>query len=117
MLQEIGYCQGVENYSRHLDGREPGSAPATLLDYFPGDFLLVIDESHMTIPQIGAMYAGDRSRKETLVRHGFRLPSAMDNRPLRFDEFEKRINQVIYLSATPAEYERRRSSQDRRTDY
>ncbi|NLV91839.1 MAG: excinuclease ABC subunit UvrB [Firmicutes bacterium] len=111
MLQEIGYCQGVENYSRHLDGREPGSAPATLLDYFPGDFLLVIDESHMTIPQIGAMYAGDRSRKETLVRHGFRLPSAMDNRPLRFDEFEKRINQVIYLSATPAEYERRRSSQ------
>ena len=111
MLQEIGYCQGVENYSRHLDGREPGSAPATLLDYFPGDFLLVIDESHMTIPQIGAMYAGDRSRKETLVHHGFRLPSAMDNRPLRFDEFEKRINQVIYLSATPAEYERRRSSQ------
>lgn len=111
MLQEVGYCQGIENYSRHLDGREPGSAPATLLDYFPGDFLMVIDESHMTIPQIGAMYAGDRSRKETLVAHGFRLPSALDNRPLRFDEFEQRINQVIYLSATPGPYERKRSQQ------
>ncbi len=111
MLQEVGYCQGVENYSRHLDGREAGSAPATLLDYFPGDFLLVIDESHMTVPQISAMYAGDRSRKETLVGHGFRLPSALDNRPLRFDEFERRVNQVVYLSATPAEYEKKRSSQ------
>lgn len=111
MLQEIGYCQGVENYSRHLAGRKPGETPTTLLDYFPGDFLMVIDESHMTIPQIGAMYAGDRSRKETLVEHGFRLPSALDNRPLRFDEFERHINQVIYMSATPAEYERKRSQQ------
>ncbi|NMB11732.1 MAG: excinuclease ABC subunit UvrB [Firmicutes bacterium] len=111
MLQEVGYCQGVENYSRHLAGRAPGEAPATLLDYFPNDYLMVIDESHMTIPQIGAMYAGDRSRKETLVEHGFRLPSALDNRPLRFDEFEQRINQVIYLSATPAQYERQRSRQ------
>ena len=111
MLQEVGYCQGVENYSRHLAGRRPGVAPATLLDYFPNDFLMVIDESHMTIPQVGAMYAGDRSRKETLVEHGFRLPSALDNRPLRFDEFEERINQVIYLSATPARYERQRSRQ------
>jgi excinuclease ABC subunit B len=111
MLQEVGYCQGVENYSRHLAGRAPGEAPATLLDYFPNDYLMVIDESHMTIPQIGAMYAGDRSRKETLVEHGFRLPSALDNRPLRFDEFEQRVNQVIYLSATPAKYERQRSQQ------
>ncbi len=111
MLQEVGYCQGVENYSRHLAGRGPGESPTTLLDYFPNDYLVVIDESHMTIPQIGAMYAGDRSRKETLVEHGFRLPSALDNRPLRFDEFEERLNQVIYLSATPAQYERRQSSQ------
>lgn len=111
MLQEVGYCQGVENYSRHLADRGPGESPTTLLDYFPNDYLVVIDESHMTIPQIGAMYAGDRSRKETLVEHGFRLPSALDNRPLRFDEFEERINQVIYLSATPAQYERRQSSQ------
>ena len=111
MLQEVGYCQGVENYSRHLAGRGPGESPTTLLDYFPNDYLVVIDESHMTIPQIGAMYAGDRSRKGTLVEHGFRLPSALDNRPLRFDEFEERINQVIYLSATPAQYERRQSSQ------
>ena len=111
MLREVGYCQGVENYSRHLSGRAPGEPPATLLDYFPNDFLMVIDESHMTIPQIRAMYAGDRSRKETLVEHGFRLPSALDNRPLRFDEFEQRINQVIYLSATPGPYERERSEQ------
>lgn len=111
MLQEIGYCQGIENYSRHLAGRQPGETPTTLLDYFPSDYLMVIDESHMTIPQIRAMYAGDRSRKETLVEHGFRLPSALDNRPLRFDEFEKHINQVIYMSATPGEYERKRSQQ------
>lgn len=111
MLQEVGYCQGIENYSRHLSGRAPGETPTTLLDYFPNDYLMVIDESHMTIPQLGAMYAGDRSRKETLVEHGFRLPSALDNRPLRFDEFEKHINQVIYLSATPGPYERRRSQQ------
>ncbi|NMB24667.1 MAG: excinuclease ABC subunit UvrB [Firmicutes bacterium] len=111
MLQEVGYCSGVENYSRHLTGRAAGEAPATLLDYFPNDYLMVIDESHMTIPQVGAMYAGDRSRKETLVAHGFRLPSALDNRPLRFDEFEERVSQVIYLSATPAQYERQRSEQ------
>ena len=111
MMQEVGYCSGVENYSRHLAGRAPGEAPATLLDYFPNDYLMVIDESHMTIPQVGAMYAGDRSRKETLVAHGFRLPSALDNRPLRFDEFQQRINQIIYLSATPAQYERQRSQQ------
>ncbi len=105
MMQEIGFCQGIENYSRHISGRAPGSAPYTLMDYFPDDFLLVIDESHVTIPQVRAMYNGDRSRKETLVDFGFRLPSAFDNRPLCFSEFEERINQVIYVSATPAEYE------------
>ncbi len=111
MLQEVGYCQGIENYSRHLTGRRPGEAPATLLDYFPGDFLLFIDESHVTIPQLRAMYAGDRSRKETLIKYGFRLPSALDNRPLRFEEFEKAINQVIYVSATPGAYELQRAEQ------
>ncbi|NLK09147.1 MAG: excinuclease ABC subunit UvrB [Firmicutes bacterium] len=111
MLQEVGYCTGVENYSRHLAGRSEGDPPTTLLDYFPNDFLTIIDESHMTIPQIRGMYAGDRSRKETLVGHGFRLPSALDNRPLRFDEFEERISQVVYLSATPSQYERERSQQ------
>jgi len=111
MLQEVGYCQGIENYSRHLTGRRPGEAPATLLDYFPGDFLLFIDESHVTIPQLRAMYAGDRSRKETLIKYGFRLPSALDNRPLRFEEFEKAINQVIYVSATPGAYEMQRAEQ------
>ena len=105
MMQEIGFCQGIENYSRHISGRKPGSPPYTLIDYFPDDFLLVIDESHVTIPQIGAMYAGDRSRKDALVEYGFRLPSAYDNRPLNFAEFEKRINQVIFVSATPAKYE------------
>jgi len=110
MMQEIGFCKGIENYSRHLSGRAPGSAPYTLLDYFPKDFLLVIDESHVTIPQIGAMYNGDRSRKEALVEYGFRLPSAFDNRPLTFEEFNQRINQVIYVSATPAEYERKLST-------
>ena len=105
MMQEIGFCQGIENYSRHISGRKPGSPPYTLIDYFPDDFLLVIDESHVTIPQIGAMYAGDRSRKDALVEYGFRLPSAYDNRPLNFVEFEKRINQVIFVSATPAKYE------------
>ena len=105
MIHELGYCSGIENYSRHLDGRAPGEPPATLLDYFPEDFLLVIDESHQTIPQLRAMYNGDRSRKETLVEHGFRLPSALDNRPLRFEEFEERVNQVIYTSATPGPYE------------
>jgi len=110
MMQEIGFCQGIENYSRHISGRAPGSAPYTLLDYFPKDFLLVIDESHVTVPQIGAMYNGDRSRKQALVEYGFRLPSAFDNRPLTFDEFNERINQVIYVSATPAEYERKLST-------
>lgn len=105
LLEEMGYCKGIENYSRYLDGRPAGVPPFTLLDYFPKDFLLVIDESHLTIPQIGGMYEGDRSRKQTLVDHGFRLPSALDNRPLKFDEFEKRLNYVIYVSATPGPYE------------
>ncbi len=110
MLREMGYCPGVENYSRHLDGRRPGEPPWTLLDYFPADFLTVIDESHQTIPQIGGMYHGDRSRKETLVEYGFRLPSALDNRPLTFAEFEARIGQAIFMSATPGDYERRVSA-------
>jgi len=111
MLREIGYCPGIENYSRHLSQRPPGSPPWTLIDYFPDDFLLFIDESHMTIPQIAGMYHGDRSRKETLVEYGFRLPSALDNRPLSFHEFEQRVNQVIYTSATPGPYELEHSSQ------
>ncbi len=111
MLKEVGFCSGIENYSRHLAGREPGSRPQTLIDYFPDDFLLVIDESHKTIPQIGGMYAGDRSRKERLVEHGFRLPSALDNRPLQFDEFEELINQAIFVSATPGPYEAKHSEQ------
>ncbi|QCP08088.1 excinuclease ABC subunit B [Micrococcus luteus] len=105
MMQQMGYCNGIENYSRHIDGRPDGSAPHCLLDYFPDDFLLVVDESHVTIPQIGAMYEGDMSRKRTLVEHGFRLPSAMDNRPLKWDEFLERIGQTVYLSATPGAYE------------
>ncbi len=105
MLEEMGYCKGIENYSRYLDGRKPGEPPYTLLDYFPDDFLIFIDESHITIPQLRGMYRGDRSRKETLVEYGFRLPSALDNRPLTFEEFEERVNQVIYVSATPGEYE------------
>ncbi|HPJ71500.1 MAG TPA: excinuclease ABC subunit UvrB [bacterium] len=109
MMGEIGYCAGIENYSRHLDGRRPGEPPATLLDYFPDDFLLFVDESHITIPQVRGMYRGDRSRKETLVRHGFRLPSALDNRPLTFDEFQARIGPAVYVSATPAEYELKRA--------
>ena len=111
MMQEVGYCSGIENYSRHLAAREAGSAPATLLDYFPDDYLMFIDESHVTVPQIRAMHNGDRSRKESLVEYGFRLPSAYDNRPLRFDEFTQRINQVIFVSATPAEWERSMSGQ------
>jgi len=111
MLQEAGYCTGVENYSRHLSGRAPGSPPWTLLDYFPDDFMLFIDESHMTLPQIRGMYHGDRSRKETLVEYGFRLPSALDNRPLNFTEFQEHVNQVIYTSATPADYEYQHSQQ------
>ncbi|WP_411376307.1 excinuclease ABC subunit UvrB [Arthrobacter sp. MPF02] len=105
MMQQMGFCNGIENYSRHIDGRSQGSAPHCLLDYFPDDFLLVVDESHVTIPQIGAMYEGDMSRKRTLVDHGFRLPSAMDNRPLKWDEFLERIGQTVYLSATPGKYE------------
>ena len=111
MLREVGYCSGIENYSRHLDQRPAGSSPWTLVDYFPPDFLLVVDESHMTIPQVRGMFAGDRSRKETLVEFGFRLPSALDNRPLNFDEFEARIGQVIYTSATPGPYELGQASQ------
>ena len=111
MMREVGFCSGIENYSRHISGRAPGSAPFTLMDYFPEDYLLVIDESHVTIPQVRAMYAGDRSRKEALVEYGFRLPSAFDNRPLCFEEFEERINQVVFVSATPAQYEREHSAQ------
>ena len=111
MIREIGYCQGIENYSRYFDGRQPGDAPFCLLDYFPKDFIVFIDESHVTIPQIRAMYAGDRVRKEALVDYGFRLPSAFDNRPLKFDEFNSRIHQTIYVSATPAPYEKEKASQ------
>lgn len=110
MMREIGYCSGIENYSRHISGREKGSAPYTLLDYFPDDFLLVIDESHVTVSQVRAMYAGDKSRKDSLVEYGFRLPSAYDNRPLTFKEFEERINQVVFVSATPAQYEKEHST-------
>jgi excinuclease ABC subunit B len=105
LLEEMGFCPGIENYSRHLTGRQPGEPPPTLLSYFPHDFLLFIDESHVTVPQIGGMYRGDRSRKETLVEYGFRLPSALDNRPLNFEEFEGCVNRAIYVSATPADYE------------
>ncbi|POH57226.1 excinuclease ABC subunit UvrB [Arthrobacter glacialis] len=105
MMEQMGFCNGIENYSRHIDGREQGSAPHCLIDYFPDDFLMVIDESHVTVPQIGAMYEGDMSRKRTLVDHGFRLPSAMDNRPLKWDEFLERVGQTVYLSATPGKYE------------
>ncbi|MEM3563075.1 MAG: excinuclease ABC subunit UvrB [Candidatus Jordarchaeaceae archaeon] len=111
MLQEMGYCPGIENYSRHLDGRKPGERPFTLIDYFPKDYLLFIDESHVTIPQIRGMYEGDRSRKEALVEYGFRLPSAFDNRPLKFEEFESLVNQAIYVSATPGPYELEKSGQ------
>ncbi len=109
MLLELGYCTGIENYSRHLDGREPGTPPATLIEYLPDDWLLFLDESHITVPQLRGMYRGDRARKETLVRYGFRLPSALDNRPLSFEEFRRKINQVIYVSATPGPYELERS--------
>jgi len=111
MLQEIGFCQGIENYSRHMSGRKPGSPPYTLIDYFPDDFLLMIDESHVTVPQVGAMYNGDRSRKQSLVDYGFRLPSAFDNRPLKFNEFEQKINQIVFVSATPSVYEKDNSQQ------
>jgi excinuclease ABC subunit B len=110
MIRQIGYCHGIENYSRHFSGRLPGEAPPTLLDYLPHDSLIVIDESHQTVPQLHGMYHGDRSRKETLVSYGFRLPSALDNRPLTFEEFENRVNQVIYVSATPGPYELTKSA-------
>jgi excinuclease ABC subunit B len=110
MLQELGYCQGIENYSRHLTGRRPGEPPPTLLDYYPKDYLLFIDESHVTIPQLIGMYRGDRSRKETLVEYGFRLPSALDNRPLMFEEFEQRVRQAVYVSATPGDYEMKKGT-------
>ena len=111
MMQEMGYCSGIENYSRHLTGRAPGDSPFTLMDYFPEDFLIVVDESHVTMPQIHAMYNGDRSRKQSLIDFGFRLPSALDNRPLRFEEFEERIRQIVYVSATPAPYEMKLATQ------
>ena len=111
MMQELGYCTGIENYSRVIEGRAPGSPPHTLLDYFPKDFVLFIDESHVTLPQVRAMYNGDKARKTSLVDYGFRLPCAFDNRPLKFDEFQKRLNQVVYVSATPGDYERERSGQ------
>ncbi len=112
MLKETGFCQGIENYSRHISGREAGSPPFTLFDYFPDDFLLLIDESHATIPQVRAMYNGDRARKESLVNYGFRLPSAFDNRPLKFEEFEERINQCVFVSATPADYEKEHAKEN-----
>ena len=112
MMKETGFCQGIENYSRHISGREAGSPPYTLFDYFPKDFLLLVDESHATIPQVRAMYNGDKARKESLVNYGFRLPSAFDNRPLKFEEFEERINQVIFVSATPADYEKEHSKEN-----
>ncbi|MGH8950769.1 MAG: excinuclease ABC subunit UvrB, partial [Acidimicrobiia bacterium] len=111
MMREVGFCSGIENYSRHLDGRAPGEAPYTLLDYFPSNYLTIIDESHVTVPQIGGQYEGDHSRKEVLVEHGFRLPSAKDNRPLRFDEWLEKANQVVFLSATPSDFEISRSTQ------
>jgi excinuclease ABC subunit B len=110
MMKELGYCRGIENYSRHLTGRQPGEPPPTLIDYIPREWMLFIDESHATIPQVRAMYAGDRSRKEVLVKYGFRLPSALDNRPLNFPEFENRVNQAIYVSATPGPYELTKSA-------
>jgi len=109
MLEQMGHCNGIENYSRHLSGRAPGEPPPTLIDYFPKDFLLFVDESHQTVPQVASMYKGDRSRKETLVEYGFRLPSALDNRPLKFEEWESRVGQAIYVSATPGDYELKKS--------
>ncbi|MEA2446595.1 MAG: excinuclease subunit, partial [Actinomycetota bacterium] len=109
MMREVGFCSGIENYARHIEGREPGTKPNTLIDYFPKDMLVVIDESHVTVPQLNGMYEGDRSRKTTLVEHGFRLPSAMDNRPLRFDEFLEKVDQIVFMSATPGPFELRNS--------
>ena len=114
LMEQMGFCSGIENYSRHLSGRKPGEAPPTLIDYFPPDFLMVLDESHQTVPQVQAMYRGDRARKETLVEYGFRLPSALDNRPLKFEEFEEHVRQAIYVSATPGEYELQQGAGGRR---
>jgi excinuclease ABC subunit B len=111
MIQNVGYCNGIENYSRHFDGRAPGEPPYTLMDYFPDDFLVIVDESHVTIPQVGGMYNGDQARKKTLIDHGFRLPSAKDNRPLKFEEFEERVGQTVFVSATPGKYEHEHSTQ------
>src|SRR5439155_2447050 len=111
MMQEVGFCSGIEKYSRHIDGRAPGEAPYTLIDYFPKDWLLIVDEWHVTVPQLHGQYEGDHSRKETLIEHGFRLPSAEDNRPLRFEEVAERVNEVVFLSATPGQYEREISTQ------
>ena len=111
-MEIMGFCPGIENYSMHLDQRMPGQPPNTLIDYFPKDFLMIIDESHQTIPQIRGMYEGDRSRKQTLVDHGFRLPSALDNRPLNINEFEDKINQIVYVSATPSKYELEKSNNE-----
>src|SRR6185503_13571199 len=110
MIKEIGYCHGIENYSRHLSGRLPGEPPPTLLDYLPGDALIIVDESHQTVPQVRGMYHGDRARKEVLVNYGFRLPSALDNRPLNFQEWEGRVGQIVYVSATPGPYELQQSA-------
>src|SRR5699024_2854235 len=112
MLLEMGYCNGIENYSRHMDGRKPGEAPYTLLDFFPEDFLLMVDESHMTMPQVRGMYNGDKARKQVLIDHGFRLPSALDNRPLKLEEFEGKLNQTLFVSATPADYEVEKAGED-----
>lgn len=117
MLTETGFCRGIENYSRHMALRGEGETPTTLMDFFPKDFLLVIDESHVTLPQVRGMYNGDRARKMNLVEYGFRLPSALDNRPLKFEEFEKKINQVIYVSATPGDYELEKTSISLLTNY
>ena len=114
MMKELGFCNGIENYSRILEGRAPGTHPFTLLDYFPSDFVVFVDESHQTVPQIGGMYEGDRSRKQTLVDYGFRLPSALDNRPLRFDEFLEKVPQLVFVSATPGPFELRHSTRRRR---
>src|SRR5690606_27661987 len=111
MIREVGYCKGIENYSRYITGRAPGEPPYTLIDFFPEDFIMFIDESHIGVPQLRGMYEGDRSRKLNLVEYGFRLPSALDNRPLKFEEFDQKIKQVIYVSATPGDYELKRSQQ------
>ena len=110
MLKEIGFCQGIENYSRHITGRNPGDKPYTLMDFFPNDYLIIVDESHVTVPQVRGMYAGDKSRKASLIDNGFRLPSAYDNRPLNFNEFEENINQILFVTATPGPYEIEKST-------